>query len=126
MQCVFCRIIAGEIPSQILHQDDKAIAFRDIHPQAPVHILIVPRKHLPTPGDFGEEDFSLFGHLMRIAVLLAKREGIAEKGYRLAINVAGMALGDSSLTPSSWGSAPSQRVGIKRFCLPGAVAQVVG
>jgi len=87
MECVFCRIISGEIPTELLYQDEQAVAFRDIHPQAPVHILVVPRKHVPTPSDLAEEEFSLVGHLVRVAELLARREGIAERGYRLVINV---------------------------------------
>ncbi len=87
MECVFCRIISGEIPTELLYQDDEAVAFRDIHPQAPVHILVVPRKHVPTPGNLGEAEFTLIGKLARIAELLARREGIAKRGYRLVMNV---------------------------------------
>lgn len=87
MECVFCRIISGEIPSEMLYQDEQAVAFRDIHPQAPVHILVVPRKHISTPGELTEEEFALIGHLVRVAELLARREKIAERGYRLVINV---------------------------------------
>lgn len=87
MECVFCRLIAGEIPSEMLHQDEQVVAFRDIHPQAPVHILVVPRKHISRPSDLAEEGFALIGHLVRVAELLARHENIAERGYRLVVNV---------------------------------------
>jgi len=87
MECVFCRLIAGEIPSEMLYQDEQAVAFRDIHPQAPIHILVVPRKHISMPSELTEEEFAIIGHLVRVAELLARRENIAERGYRLVINV---------------------------------------
>ncbi len=84
--CIFCKIAAGKIPSDILYQDDTIVAFRDIHPVTPVHLLIIPRKHIPSMGAIAEADSPLIGHMVNIANQLAKREGIFEKGYRLVIN----------------------------------------
>ena len=86
MDCIFCKIASGEIPSDIVHEDEELIAFRDIHPQAPVHLLIIPRKHIPTLVHTSEADVPLMGHMVNIANELAKREGISESGYRLVIN----------------------------------------
>ena len=86
MDCIFCQIIAGEIPTDILYQDEKVIAFRDIHPIAPIHLLIIPRRHIPSLTHLAEDDLPLIGHMVSIANELAKREGIAEGGYRLVIN----------------------------------------
>ena len=84
--CIFCKIIAKEIPSELLYQDDLVTAFRDIEPAAPVHILIVPNKHIPSMNEVVPEDEALIGHLHTVAQKLAVEEGIAEKGYRLVIN----------------------------------------
>ena len=86
MDCVFCKIIAGEIPTEILYKDEEIIAFRDIKPLAPVHLLIVPRKHVPSLNEMKEGDAALVGRMVAVASKLAQDEGIAEKGYRLAIN----------------------------------------
>ena len=86
MDCIFCKIVAGEIPSDIVYQDEEAIAFRDINPQAPVHLLIVPRKHTPALTDLTEAESSLTGRMVNIANQLAIREGVAASGYRLVIN----------------------------------------
>jgi histidine triad (HIT) family protein len=86
MDCVFCKIIAGEIPTEILYKDEEIIAFRDIKPLAPVHLLIVPRKHVPSLNEMEEADASLVGRMVVVASKLAQDEGIAEKGYRLAMN----------------------------------------
>jgi histidine triad (HIT) family protein len=83
---LFERIIAGEIPADIVHRDDRVIAFRDIRPRAPTHILIVPNKPIPTANDIANEDEALIGHLFTVARDLAKKEGIAADGYRLIIN----------------------------------------
>ncbi len=83
---LFEKIIAGEIPADFVHQDDKAVAFRDINPAAPTHILIVPRKPIPTTNDIQDEDAPLIGHLFLIARDIAAKEGIAEDGYRLIFN----------------------------------------
>jgi histidine triad (HIT) family protein len=86
MPTIFERIIARELPATILHQDDRVTAFRDIHPQAPVHILIVPNKPIPTANDIEDADAALIGHMFTVARDIARREGIAENGYRLIIN----------------------------------------
>lgn len=86
MATLFERIIAGELPADVVHRDERVIAFRDIHPRAPVHILVVPHKPIPTANDIADADEALIGHLFTVARDLAKREGIAEDGYRLIIN----------------------------------------
>ena len=86
MATVFERIIAGELPAQIVHRDEQVTAFRDLHPRAPVHILIVPNKPIPTVNDIADADEALIGHLYTVARELARREGIAEDGYRLIVN----------------------------------------
>lgn len=84
--CIFCKIIAGDIPSDILYHDDEIIAFRDVNPVAPTHILIVPVEHLVTTQDIPDDDTSLTYKMIRTANRLADQEGIAENGYRLVIN----------------------------------------
>ena len=84
--CIFCKIIAGEIPSTNVYNDDQVTAFRDINPAAPTHILIVPKKHIDSVNELSVEDEPLIGHLFLIAKQLAAQEGIAEPGYRLVIN----------------------------------------
>lgn len=84
--CVFCRIAAGEIPAKIVAQDDDAIAFRDIDPKAPTHILVIPRRHIESSSHLEPDDFALAGRLIRMATGIAAAEGIAESGYRLVIN----------------------------------------
>ena len=86
MDCIFCKIVAGYIPSDILYRDEGVIAFRDINPMAPVHLLIIPKKHIPYLAQLGEAEASLIGDMVNAANQLAKREGIAEGGYRLVIN----------------------------------------
>src|SRR5258706_13781248 len=86
MGTVFERIVSGELPAQIVHRDDRVTAFRDLHPRAPVHILIVPNKPIATANDIADTDESLIGHLYTVARDLAPREGIAADGYRLFIN----------------------------------------
>ncbi len=84
--CIFCKIAAGEMKADIIYDDDKVVAFRDINPQAPIHILIIPRKHIPTLNDIADEDKELMGHIVSIIKVLADREGIADKGYRMVAN----------------------------------------
>jgi histidine triad (HIT) family protein len=86
MDCIFCRIARGEVKSNILYQDDKAIAFPDINPKAPVHILLIPRKHIASVSDLTEADEQLVGHLFTVANKLAKEQGISNDGYRLVVN----------------------------------------
>jgi histidine triad (HIT) family protein len=84
--CIFCRIIAGEAPADILYADERATAFRDIHPVAPVHILIVPNQHIASVNDLQPEDEPWIGHLFTVARQLAREQGIHETGYRLILN----------------------------------------
>ena len=86
MSSIFSRIIAGELPADIVHRDERVTAFRDINPAAPTHILIVPNREIPTVNDLVDEDAALAGHMMLVARDLAKSEGIAESGYRLIVN----------------------------------------
>lgn len=86
MPTLFEKIVAREIPATIVFQDERVTAFRDIHPRAPVHILVVPNKAIPTANDIGDSDEALIGHMFTVARTLARQEGIAEKGYRLIIN----------------------------------------
>lgn len=86
MVCLFCDIAAKRKPSQTAFEDERLYAFRDIHPQAPTHFLIIPKKHVPTVNDLADEDATLVGSLFLLARDLARREGIAEKGYRLVLN----------------------------------------
>lgn len=83
--CVFCRIIAGEIPSQRLHDDEQVIAIRDINPQAPVHVLILPKRHIESLLEREGTD-DLYGHVVEVARALAQRLGVAEGGFRLLVN----------------------------------------
>lgn len=86
MNCVFCRIAAGASPADIVYQDDMVTAFRDINPQAPIHILIIPNTHLASIADIKEEHDGLIGRLFGIANQLAIQEGVSETGYRLVVN----------------------------------------
>jgi histidine triad (HIT) family protein len=85
--CLFCRIAEGKIPAKIVHQDADVVAFEDIDPQAPVHLLVVPRKHVPTLNDLSPEDDALMGKLFRVAAALARDRGLADRGWRAAVNV---------------------------------------
>ena len=82
--CLFCRIVRKEIPANVVYEDDDYLAFRDINPQAPVHVLVVPRAHVPSLNE--TDDAGLIGGLSLVAARLAKREGIAESGYRAVMN----------------------------------------
>ncbi len=84
---VFARIIAGEIPADKVYEDDRCVAFRDIDPKAPVHVLVVPRKPLVSVAEAGEEDAELLGHLLLVAARVAREQGLDERGYRLVTNV---------------------------------------
>lgn len=85
--CLFCRIVAGEIPSDRVAETDDVIAFRDINPRAPTHILVVPRVHIPSAADLSAADGALLGSIFGTAADLARSEGIAEGGYRIVTNV---------------------------------------
>lgn len=86
MSTIFSKIIRGEMPADIVYQDDRVTCFRDINPAAPVHILIVPNREIPTVNDLGEEDETLAGYMLLTARRLAREAGIDESGYRLIIN----------------------------------------
>jgi len=85
-ECVFCRILAKKTPAKILYEDELVAAIQDINPQAPVHVLVIPRKHIPTVLDIGEGDNALVGHMFRVAGRLAGEKGIAERGFRAVMN----------------------------------------
>ncbi|NLO88729.1 MAG: histidine triad nucleotide-binding protein [Clostridia bacterium] len=84
--CVFCKIVAGELPSEIVYEDDDILAFKDINPVAPVHILLIPKKHIPTITDIEEEDAALMGKLLLAAGKVADKMGIFDRGFRLVNN----------------------------------------
>jgi histidine triad (HIT) family protein len=84
--CLFCKIIAGEIPAAIVHQDETIVAFSDINPQAPLHVLIVPRRHIPSLNDLTPEDDQLVGSMFRRAAALAREHGYQDRGYRTVFN----------------------------------------
>jgi histidine triad (HIT) family protein len=85
--CLFCRIIAGELPSTQVHADELVVAIRDIAPRAPTHILLLSRRHIASAADLTDADAPLTGRLFAVGAALARSEGIAENGYRLATNV---------------------------------------
>jgi histidine triad (HIT) family protein len=84
--CIFCRIASGETSARIIYKDEIAVAFEDINPQAPVHVLIIPRKHIATTLDLTPGDEPLVGHLFKVATRIAREKGIAGKGFRLLMN----------------------------------------
>jgi len=86
MDCIFCQIVAGKVPSEIIYQDEEVIAIRDINPQAPIHLLIIPKRHIPSLTHLSEAEAPLMEHMVNIANQLAKREGIFDRGYRLVVN----------------------------------------
>ena len=83
---LFERIINREVPAQIIHEDDRCMAIRDINPQAPVHVLVIPKKLIPRLGEVAAGDAGVLGHLLLVAAAIAKREGIEESGYRVVLN----------------------------------------
>jgi len=85
-KCIFCQIIEGQTPAQIIHQDEEMVAFKDINPKAPVHILIVPRHHIASVSDLKEEDKELVGQMILTGQLLATKLGVDKVGYRLVFN----------------------------------------
>ena len=84
--CLFCRIAAGQIPAKIVYQDEDLVAFRDINPQAPMHVLVIPRRHVPTLNDLTPQEDGLVGEMVRRAAALAREEGYADRGYRTVLN----------------------------------------
>ncbi len=87
MECIFCKIANKEIPVDIVYEDQKIIAFKDIKPVAPIHLLIIPKKHIPTADHLEVQDRELIGELFLLAQKIARKQGISESGYRLIINV---------------------------------------
>jgi histidine triad (HIT) family protein len=85
--CLFCRIVAGEVPSTKVHEDDQVVAIRDIAPRAPTHILLLSREHIASAADLGEQHAALLGRLFAVEADLARSEGIADAGYRIVTNV---------------------------------------
>jgi histidine triad (HIT) family protein len=84
--CLFCRILSGEIPATIVHQDDRLVAFKDINPQAPGHVLVIPRRHIASLNDLTAEDDALVGEMIRRGAALAGEMGFSERGYRTVFN----------------------------------------
>ena len=85
--CLFCRIARKELPSKMAHEDDRVVAFHDINPQAPVHVLIIPRKHIATLNDVSADDAELLAHMFAVARKIAEQSGLTQKGYRTVFNV---------------------------------------
>lgn len=85
-ECIFCKIVAGEIPSDTVYSDERVTAFHDINPAAPVHVLIIPNKHIESIQAMESSDQELIGYLFTVAKKVAEDQGIAESGYRLIIN----------------------------------------
>ena len=86
MDCLFCKIIASQIPGAIVYQDERLVAFKDINPQAPMHVLIVPRRHIASLNDLKPDDDGLVGEMVRRAAALAAEHGHADRGYRTVFN----------------------------------------
>ena len=110
MDCLFCKIIAGEIPSTIVYEDADCIAIRDINPQAPTHVLVIPRAHYANLTEAAAVDPALVGRLMRACTEVAKREGVSEDGYRVVTNIgvnARRACSTCTCTCSAASSSPS-------------------
>ncbi len=84
--CIFCKIIAGDIPADIVYQNDDVLAFRDLNPQAPLHVLVIPKKHIATINDMTATDAELVGKLYLAAQQIARQEGVADDGYRTVMN----------------------------------------
>lgn len=87
MECLFCSIAAGEIPSEIFHEDEFCVAFNDINPQGPVHFLVIPKKHISSIADITEADQEILGHMLKLIAILANDKGLNENGYRVVSNV---------------------------------------
>ena len=84
--CIFCKIINGEIPSEKVYEDDTVLGFKDINPAAPVHVLIIPKKHIESINDLTEEDSNIIAHIYLVAKKIANEFGLKEKGYRIVTN----------------------------------------
>jgi histidine triad (HIT) family protein len=86
MDCLFCKIIEKQIPASIVYEDGRVVAFNDIDPQAPAHVLVVPREHIATTLDIADEHRELIGHMFQVAASIARERGIAERGFRAVMN----------------------------------------
>jgi len=86
MSCLFCRIVSGEIPASKVYEDDEVMAFNDINPQAPLHVLVIPKRHISTTNDLSTQDDALIGTLVRRAAAIAREKGYADRGYRSVLN----------------------------------------
>ncbi len=86
MDCIFCKIAKGEIPSEIIFEDDDCVAFNDVNPQGPVHFLVAPKKHISSLAEMTEEDEALLGHMLTVVSILAYEKGLNDKGYRVVNN----------------------------------------
>ena len=86
IDCIFCKIVSGEIPSKLVYEDDVCLAFDDISPQAPTHILVIPREHFASLAEAKEKHREILGHMMLKTAEIARKKGISEKGYRVVIN----------------------------------------
>ena len=84
--CLFCKIIAGEFPGTFVHQDERCVVIRDINPQAPMHVLVIPREHIESLDEVSQREEGLMGHLLRVGARVTNDEGHAENGYRTVIN----------------------------------------
>lgn len=89
--CIFCKIVSKDIPAQVVYEDNEILAFRDLDPQAPVHVLIIPKEHIPTVNDLNEKNEAIAGKLFSAARDIAKEEKIDKEGYRLVVNCNGNA-----------------------------------
>ncbi len=85
-ECIFCKIVAEEIPGKTVYQDDELIAIEDINPVAPIHILLIPRQHIPSLNEANPDDAALLGRIQLVAAAIAREKGIADQGYRLINN----------------------------------------
>lgn len=84
--CLFCKVVAGQVPATLVFQNDHVVAFKDITPRAPTHVLIVPRRHIATLNELSPEDDALVGEMVRAAAAIAKEQGVSERGYRTVFN----------------------------------------
>ncbi|MGB3861323.1 MAG: histidine triad nucleotide-binding protein [Candidatus Aminicenantaceae bacterium] len=87
-ECIFCKIVNKEIPAKVVYEDDKIIVFDDINPQAPVHVLLIPKEHYTSLNDISEENKDLLGHILFKARQVAQEKGVKESGYRIVLNTA--------------------------------------
>ncbi len=85
-ECIFCQIVQGQLPAEIVYEDEEILAFKDIKPAAPIHILFIPKKHIATLFDISEEDEQLLGRIQQAAVKVARDMGLEDKGFRLVVN----------------------------------------